>query len=82
LDTEVLDTVVDLEVVNGPGSQVFLDMEVEFLEDLAMGEVFQQASIMESEYQETSGAPHGMESLQPLPMEAEFLKASALEAAI
>jgi hypothetical protein len=82
LDTEVLDTVVDLEVVNGPGSQVFLDMEVELLEDSAMEEGFQQALVMELEYQGTLEVPRGMESLQPFPMEAEFPEASAMEAAI
>jgi hypothetical protein len=75
LDTEVLNTVVDSEVVNGMRSQVFLVMEVEFLEDSAMEEVFQQALVMESEYQETSELARGMESLQPFPMEASAIEA-------
>jgi hypothetical protein len=57
-------------------------MEVEFLQESAMGEVFRQALLMESEYQETSEAHRGMESLQHFPMEAEFPEASAMEAAI
>jgi hypothetical protein len=72
---------VDLKVLNGPGSQAFLDTEVECLEDSAMGEDSQQAFAMESEYQEMSEAPRGMASLQPLAMETEYPEASPTEAA-
>jgi hypothetical protein len=82
LDTVVLDTAADLKVLNGPGSQAFLDTEVECLEDSDMEEDSQQALAMESGYQETSEAPHGMASLQCLDMETLYPEPSAMVAVI
>jgi hypothetical protein len=56
-------------------------MEVEWLQDSAMGEDFQQPLATE-EYQGVSETPRGTASLQPLSLEEEFQEDSAMEVVI